>query len=58
LDADNPAQGVKIACLNTPGATLMIIALCDKCLNTIEDDWKTGAEKVAEWQTRAQASWR
>jgi hypothetical protein len=36
----------------------MLIALCEKCLATIEDDWKTGAEKVAEWQNLAQASWR
>ena len=41
-----------------PGITLVIIALCEKCLDTIEDDWKTAAEKVAEWQNRAQASWR
>ena len=41
-----------------PGAALMLIALCEKCLDTIEDDWKTGAEKVAEWQNLAQASWR
>jgi hypothetical protein len=27
-------------------------------LGTIEDDWKTGAEKIAEWQNRAQATWR
>jgi hypothetical protein len=36
----------------------MIIALCEKCLGTIEDDWTTGAEKIAEWQNRAQATWR
>jgi hypothetical protein len=36
----------------------MLIALCEKCLATIEDDWKTGAEKIAEWQNRAQGNWR
>jgi hypothetical protein len=40
--------------LAEPGATLMFIALCEKCLDIIEDDWKTGAQKIAEWQNRAQ----
>ena len=44
--------------LTEPGATLMFSALCEKCLATIENDWETGAEKVAEWQNLAQASWR
>ena len=39
------------------GITLVYCALRE-CLDTIEDDWKTAAEKVAEWQNRAQAnSW-
>ena len=50
-----PVAGYALA---EPSATLMLIALCEKCLATIKDDWKTGAEKVAEWQNRAQASWR
>jgi hypothetical protein len=41
-----------------PGITLEFIAICEKCLDTRDDDWKTAAEKVAEWQNRAQASWR
>jgi hypothetical protein len=49
-----PVAGYALA---EPGATLMFIALCEKCLDTIEDDWKTGAEKIAEWQNRAQANW-
>ena len=50
-----PVAGYALA---EPGTTLMLIALCEKCLDTIEDDWKTAAEKVAEWQIRAQPSWR
>jgi hypothetical protein len=50
-----PVAGYALA---EPGATLMIIALCEKCLGTIEDDWTTGAEKIAEWQNRAQTTWR
>jgi hypothetical protein len=50
-----PVAGYALA---EPGATLMFIALCEKCLDTIEDDWKTAAEKVAEWQNRAQGNWR
>jgi hypothetical protein len=36
----------------------MLIGLCEKCLDTMKDDWKTGAERIAEWQNRAQANWR
>ena len=51
-----PVAGYALA---EPGATLMLSALCRRnVLATIEDDWKTGAEKVAEWQNLAQASWR
>ena len=50
-----PVAGYALA---EPSATLMLIALCEKCLATIDADWKTGAEKVAEWQNRAQASCR
>ena len=50
-----PVAGYALA---EPGITLEFIALCEKCLDTIEDDWKTAAEKVAEWQNRAQASRR
>jgi hypothetical protein len=42
-----PVAGYALA---EPGATLMFIALCEKCLDTIEVDWKTGAEKIAQWQ--------
>jgi hypothetical protein len=44
-----PVAGYALA---ESGITLEFIALC---LDTIE---KTAAEKVAEWQNRAQASWR
>jgi hypothetical protein len=47
-----PVAGYALA---ESGITLEFIALCEKCLDTIE---KTAAEKVAEWQNRAQASWR
>ena len=50
-----PVAGYALA---EPGATLMFMALCEKCLDTIEDDWKTGVEKIAEWQARSQGNWR
>ena len=50
-----PVAGYALA---EPSSTLMLIALCEKCLATIEDNWKTGAEKIAEWQNRAQGNWR
>jgi hypothetical protein len=40
------------------GAALMLVALSAKCLDTIEDDSKTGAEKIAEWQNQAHGNWR
>jgi hypothetical protein len=44
--------------LSEPGVAGALIALCEKCLDTMEDDWKTGAKKIAEWQNRAQGNWR
>ena len=40
-----PVAGYALA---EPGTTLMVIALCEKCLDTMKDDWKTGAERIAE----------
>ena len=48
-----PVAGYALA---EPGATLMFIALCEKYLDTVEDDWKTGVEKIAKWQNRSQGS--
>jgi hypothetical protein len=54
-----PVAGYALA---EPDASRALIALCEKCLDTIldtiEDDWTTGAKKIAEWQNRAQGNWR